>query len=609
MYETITQISFIPLDGITPSELNLGELPSSELVFDKIADVFAAYNHQEIKSSIIHNLDELTNETEGVHLLYLYGHAWLDNEGIPEVSLKSRQKSQLIKAPDLIRSLLQSLPLDRAVVIIDTCHAAAFDTYINDAIPRLTVYASAKNESAIALAHEKASRFSIKLGNEFSKKAKTLDLNVVISKVRELLDQNGAIQGQTVSYRSHGTPVLLRKHRPTQKTSREKSVKLFRNFLIGGGILTASLAILAGWFYRNHTLLTIELPEFQNIVEEAELHILSENPQTNSSKTIRKIPVDSEVIRLWIPTKNIIARIAASYNDNADRSISYHLLLRPSFTVSDKTIKLRLPDAQEIVDHPWMAHIPKTKWLYDREQDLAENTGRYWIDIRPPSVSEYLPFARTIKNDGAFEDNEGSLLLDWMQNNSAIEAIGLEQLETLNNDLVDIFRVIEAGTSNQVAGGGDVIEGASPLPCDNCPAPMLRHEAKLFCETQGKTVPSSTQWELAARGVDGRTYPWGNLFDESKANVPGLPDIGEESPSLKPTNDYIDELSPYGLIDTVGNAGDWVINDGGAYERVYMGATYQYNQEDATTFRLLPITDSDFLLREITVRCVSNVAN
>ena len=219
------------------------------------------------------------------------------------------------------------------------------------------------------------------------------------------------------------------------------------------------------------------------------------------------------------------------------------------------------------------------------------------------------PFARTLKNDGAFEDNEGSLLLDWMQNNSAIEATGLEQLETLNNDLADIFRVIEAGTSNQVSGGGDVIKGASPLPCDNCPAPMLRHEAKLFCETQGKAVPSSTQWELAARGVDGRTYPWGNLFDESKANVPGFPDIGEESPSLKPTNDYIDELSPYGLIDTVGNAGDWVINDGGAYERVYMGATYQYNQEDATTFRLLPITDSDFLLREITVRCVSNDAN
>ena len=40
-------------------------------------------------------------------------------------------------------------------------------------------------------------------------------------------------------------------------------------------------------------------------------------------------------------------------------------------------------------------------------------------------------------------------------------------------------------------------------------------------------------------------------------------------------------------------------------ERVYMGATYRYNPEDATVFRLLPVTDSDYLIQEITVRCVS----
>lgn len=68
---------------------------------------------------------------------------------------------------------------------------------------------------------------------------------------------------------------------------------------------------------------------------------------------------------------------------------------------------------------------------------------------------------------------------------------------------------------------------------------------------------------------------------------------------------YKEQLSPFGLIDTVGNAGDWVVNDIGSYERVYMGATYRYNPEDATAFRLLPVTDSDYLIREITVRCVA----
>jgi hypothetical protein len=66
------------------------------------------------------------------------------------------------------------------------------------------------------------------------------------------------------------------------------------------------------------------------------------------------------------------------------------------------------------------------------------------------------------------------------------------------------------------------------------------------------------------------------------------------------------QRSLFGLIDTVGNAGDWVVKKRGSYEHAYMGATYRYNQEDATAFRLLPVTDSDFLVREITARCVDD---
>jgi len=54
----------------------------------------------------------------------------------------------------------------------------------------------------------------------------------------------------------------------------------------------------------------------------------------------------------------------------------------------------------------------------------------------------------------------------------------------------------------------------------------------------------------------------------------------------------------------VGNAGDWVINATSSYERVYMGETYQFNPEDATTFRMLPVTSESALVREITARCV-----
>jgi hypothetical protein len=57
--------------------------------------------------------------------------------------------------------------------------------------------------------------------------------------------------------------------------------------------------------------------------------------------------------------------------------------------------------------------------------------------------------------------------------------------------------------------------------------------------------------------------------------------------------------------DSLQREGDWVTNYSGSSERVFMGATYRYNPEDAAAFRLLPATDSDYLFRQITIRCVS----
>jgi hypothetical protein len=192
-----------------------------------------------------------------------------------------------------------------------------------------------------------------------------------------------------------------------------------------------------------------------------------------------------------------------------------------------------------------------------------------------------------------------------MQQSASIDAVGLGQLRSLNDNLGAVFGVIASGTSQQVSAPGDIVVGARKAPCPACPAPMTRFEAGLYCSSQKKRLPSDLEWELAVRGVDGRVYPWGNQFDNHRANVPGLPEKGDPSPSLKPVDAYPSGVSPYGLIDTVGNAGDWVTNSSGSYERVYMGATYRYNPEDATAFRMLPVTDDDYVVQEITARCVA----
>lgn len=86
-------------------------------------------------------------------------------------------------------------------------------------------------------------------------------------------------------------------------------------------------------------------------------------------------------------------------------------------------------------------------------------------------------------------------------------------------------------------------------------------------------LPSADEWEKAARGVDGRLYPWGNHFDPSFCR---MRDSERGRPMPVPVDKYKMDRSPYGVRDMAGNVIEWTTSlaPSGSDRRIVQGASF-----------------------------------
>ncbi len=146
-----------------------------------------------------------------------------------------------------------------------------------------------------------------------------------------------------------------------------------------------------------------------------------------------------------------------------------------------------------------------------------------------------------------------------------LDAFYIDQYEVTN---WEYKKFIDATQFPELPGHweeGTFPAGEKDLPVTN----VTWREALTYALWAGKRLPTEAQWEKAARGSDGRLFPWGEEYQKGWANV-GV----DGAKALASGGSYPKDVSPYNVFDLAGNVMEWTAS----WYQSYPGNDYQFKK-------------------------------
>ena len=169
-------------------------------------------------------------------------------------------------------------------------------------------------------------------------------------------------------------------------------------------------------------------------------------------------------------------------------------------------------------------------------------------EINAPQGMVYIPGGEfKMGRDEGGEENERPA------HTVRINPIYLDRNEVTNEE----YRIFIEATGHAAPPtwqNGRYPEGRDKNPVND----VTWEDASIYAKWASKRLPTEEEWKYAARGPEGKLYPWGNVWKVGAANVLA---IAGEKRQIMPVGQFPEGASPFGVLDLSGNLWEWTSND------------------------------------------------